>query len=53
LIVIKPFIALYALIWFLMWSTDKNFIKNNFELNGIKRNAITKTFHVPTLKKIA
>ena len=50
---LKPFTLLYALFFFLCWSTDRNYIKNSVRLAGKKKNAITSVFDVPTLKKIA
>lgn len=52
---LKPFTAVYALLWFAAWNPDSNCIKpkGEIKLDGLKKNAICKPFHVPTMKKIA
>lgn len=54
LFLLKPFLILYANTWFVLWSTDKNYIKGpNVQLVGQKQNAICKPFSVPKLKELA
>ena len=54
LFLIKPFTILYALCFFLTWSTDKNYIKKqDVVLTGLKKNAICKQFDTTLLKKVA
>ncbi len=53
IMLLKPFTLVYAFLFFLFWSTDKNVIKPKVvKLDGQKKNAICKPFDITTLKKI-
>jgi diacylglycerol O-acyltransferase / wax synthase len=53
LLLVKPIIAIYAQVFFLLWPTDTNVIKQFDKLDGKKDNAVCKHMSVPALKKIA
>lgn len=42
----------YAFLFFLFWSTDKNYIKSSVNLAGVKKNAISKELDINRLKDI-
>lgn len=49
----QPFAMVYAFLFFLFWSSDRNVIKHEkIALQGFKNNAICKSFDVQTLKAI-
>jgi len=51
LFLLKPFSIMYAAYFFLVWGTDRNFIKGeNIELTGLKKNSICKPFDITALK---
>lgn len=53
LLLLKPFLAVYALVMLILHQSDSNLIKPvNPKLKGFKRNAICKPFDVEMLKKI-
>lgn len=50
---LRPFTLTYAFLFFFFWKPDQNCIKPpEPELDGVKRNAITKAYDVNTMKKI-
>jgi NRPS condensation-like uncharacterized protein len=53
LFLLKPFTALYAAIFFATWPAESNCIRKggDIKLDGVKKNAVCKAMHVPTLKK--
>lgn len=54
LVLLKPFLAMYAFVWFLLWPTDNNYIKGPVvSLDSKKKNALCKPFSVRKLKQVA
>ena len=49
---LKPFTMTYAFLFFLFWSTDRNYIKNSVNLAGVKKNAISKRLDISELKML-
>lgn len=50
---LSPFLAIYANLFFVLWSTDNNLIKSKVALKSKKLNAVTKSFKVAELKRIS
>lgn len=51
-IVLKPFTALYAAAYLILWDSDDNVIKSGKMLTGKRKAAICKQFELAKLKKI-
>jgi len=47
-----PLLAMNAVWRFLTWNTDRNLIRGDKKLTGVKQNAITKCISVTRLKQI-